>query len=65
MKKFNKILAIASAVMLISCVEGVSSRAVKYNEKDVPYALELPEKPTEDQVFNELQKVEDFINKKT
>ncbi|MBP3320111.1 MAG: hypothetical protein J6K87_00480 [Clostridia bacterium] len=43
---------------------GVSPRAVKYNKKGIPYALELPEKPTEAQVFNELQIVEDFINKK-
>ena len=64
MKKFNKILAIASVVMFVSCVGGVSPRAVKYNEKGIPYALELPKNPTEAQVFNELQIVEDFINKK-
>ena len=63
MKKLDKILAIASAVMFMSCVGG-SPRAVKYNEKGIPYALELPENPTETQVFEELQIVEDFVNKK-
>ena len=64
MKKLDKILAIASSVMFMSCVVGVSPRAVKYNEKGIPYALELPKNPTEAQVFEELQIVEDFINKK-
>ncbi|MBQ3092685.1 MAG: hypothetical protein IJC57_00240 [Clostridia bacterium] len=64
MKKLNKILAITSTIMLMSCVGG-SPRAVKYNEKGVPYALELPKNPTETQVFNELQIVEDFIYSKS
>ena len=41
MKKFNKILAIASVVMFVSCVRGVSPRAVKYNEKGGPVLEEL------------------------
>ena len=64
MKKLNKILAITSAVMFMSCVGGVSPRAVKYNEKGIPYALELPENPTEAQVFEELQIVENIICEK-
>lgn len=63
MKKLNKILAITSAVMFMFCVGGGSPRAVKYNEKGIPYSLELPENPTETQVFEELQIVEDYINK--
>lgn len=43
---------------------GVSPRAVKYNEKGIPYALELPENPTETQVFEELQIVENIIREK-
>ena len=62
MKKFKKILATISSITLMSCFGDIKSEAVKYNKNSVPYALELKKKPTEGQVFEELQKVENFIN---
>ena len=53
MKKLNKILAVASTVLFLTCTAGVETQAeVILNEKDIPVKLEYSsEAPSSDEIF--------------
>ena len=64
MKKLNKILAIAFAVMFMSCAGGVSPRAIKYSPAGIVSDLELRTDFSSDALFNALQIAQNKIDEK-
>ena len=64
MKKLDKILAIASAVMFISCAGEVSPRAIKYSPAGIVSDLELGTNFSSDALLNALQIAQNKINEK-
>lgn len=66
MKKLNKILAVASTVMFLTCTAGVETQAgVILNEKGVPIELKYSsETPSLDEIFQDMQILENYVKKR-
>lgn len=66
MKKINKILAVASTVMFLTCTVGVETQAkVTLNEKGVPIELKYSSKtPSLDEIFQDMQILENYVKKR-
>lgn len=64
MKKLDKILAIVSAVMFMSCVGGVSPRAITYSPAGIVSNLELGTNFSSGALFNTLQIAQNKIDEK-